>query len=132
MAYLPNIQFTFILFVLFITRYTIKESILLMVSYTLIMGILYGFSIFTLFTFMSVIILLITKVKLNVGIVILISLLQMWIYIPISVILYGVSLKAYILSDIPYTFIYIVNNTLIYLWLYKPLERIKKYENYRC
>lgn len=47
----------------------------------------------------------------------------MWVYIPFSVIVYDIDILTYVLADIPFTTIYVVNNVLLFIWVYPILER---------
>jgi hypothetical protein len=124
LTFLPNIQLTFLLILIFVRTHRIYESCILIVSYVLLVGLIYGFSIFTVFTLLSWLLMLVFKWKVNLILVILISILQMWIYIPMSLVMYNVSLWYYLMSDIPFTMIYITNNVLLWIWLYERLEKV--------
>jgi|LGVE01.1.fsa_nt_gb hypothetical protein len=128
LMYIPNIQFTFILMVLFIKNNNMSDSLLLIICYTLIMGVIYGFTLFTIITFISWSLILLHKYKLNIYTIVIISILQMWVYAPLTMYLYDIPLSVYIIADTPFTIVYMSCNVLLYIWIYDRLDNVYKGE----
>ena len=129
MSWLPNIQLTFLLMLIYIQNNTYKQGIKLIVAYTTIIGIIYGFTLFTPITFISWSFIFLLKNNTNYGIIVWVSMMMMLAYAPLSILLYKIPLYAYISSDIPFTLIFIVNNVITTMWLKKQLET--KYKRIR-
>jgi len=51
-----------------------------------------------------------------------------WSFIPISVIVLEVPLKAYFLMDLPFEIVMAISNFLTILWLYEPLRKVLSYQ----
>lgn len=123
----PNINLTFVLFLILFQQYKIGVSMQYIGVYMMLQGVWWGFDLYLIPMFIAWVgfaMVANTIKRLD-------NVLQSFIiggyaivyaasFIPISVVLYGIPLVAYIIADIPFTMILIINNFLTVLWL-KPL-----------
>lgn len=136
---LPNINLTFVLFLILFQQYKIGVNIQYIGVYIMLQGVWWGFDLYLIpmfiawvgFAFVSKSIKRVDNVlqSLIIGVYAIVYAAS---FIPLSVVLYGIPLGAYIIADIPFTIILVINNFLTVLWL-KPLitHRIysEKHEN---
>src|SRR5690554_1228034 len=128
MQFLPSVQLTTLLMVLIAIKFDLKSSILGTITYVLLDNMLGGFGVHTIPMFVSwilfVISIYVARSK-NEFVLAIMSLGFGLVYavllgIP-SIIIYQVNPIAYIISDIPFTLIFMLVNFLTVLWLLKPL-----------
>ena len=122
----PNINLTFVLFLILFQQYKIGVSIQYVGVYVVLQGVWWGYGLYLIpMTVAWIGYIFVTKSIKRVD-----NVLQSFIiggygivyalsFLPLAVV-YGIPIGAYLLADIPFTMILIINNFLTVLWL-KPL-----------
>ena len=122
----PNINLTFVLFLILFQQYKIGVSIQYIGVYVVLQGVWWGYGLYLIpMTVAWIGYIFVTKSIKRVD-----NVLQSFIigayailyalsFLPLAVV-YGIPIGAYLLADIPFTMILIINNFLTVLWL-KPL-----------
>lgn len=145
LTFLPNIQFTVILIVLYSKILGTKRTLLIILIHVIIDNLLLGSFNIIYFPAMligwSLVPILLNTILKKVNssfslalVSVLFALLYCWVFIIPSVILSNVSLKAYLISDIPFELILACCSFITVYWLYEPLSNVmnnlcKKYYN---
>jgi len=135
LSFLPNIQVTTLLMIVFATNYKLKYVVTLTFGYVFLNGMAYGFSLYLVSMLVGWLVLNVTINLLhtrNLHVLTLSSLLFGLFYgmffVPINVLLTGVDFWAYIMADIPFALLFAASNILTVLYLYKPIDKIvRKY-----
>jgi|GEM_PF-1358626 len=129
MAMLPNIQLTVVLLMVFISALTFPESVVMVLAYTILDGVIGGMSLYFIpmlfsWLFFTIMVYLIRG-----------NLKKLVFFGAVFPIFYSILLGVpwiiinrldpigYFLADIPFTAIFIVNNILTVLWLYPVLQK---------
>lgn len=133
LSFLPNIQLTFFLIILYSCVLGFSKTLVIILVHTLLDNLVMGsFNIFMILPmflgyFLIDLIINVFKVKNNVALAflsIVFSIIYALLFIPTAVFIYDFDFKAYILADIPFDLILICTNFLLVLWLLKPLEKL--------
>lgn len=134
LVFIPNIQLTTLLIVVYVVNHKYKQSLVMIIAYVILDNLAYGFSIFMLpmflgWMFIPTVYAFIrpTNEYQHAALGILFGLIYSWMFIPLSVVMYGIPFKAYIIADIPFEIILCTSNVVTILWLYKPIEKILTY-----
>ena len=137
LAFLPNIQLTLFLMVLFSKKLGLIRTIIIITCYTLIDGLVGGpFNIiyitFMLIGWLIIPILLCTIFK-KVQSPLYLALLGVmfaftysWINIIPNLILTSATIISYLIADYPFELLLAASSFLSILWLYTPIERVFK------
>lgn len=137
LAFLPNIQLTLFLMVLFSKKLGLIRTIIIITCYTLIDGLIGGpfniiYLIFILIGWLIIPILLCTIFK-KVQSPLYLALLGVmfaftysWINIIPNLILTSASIISYLIADYPFELLLAASSFLSILWLYTPIERVFK------
>ena len=137
LAFLPNIQLTLFLMVVFSRKLGLIRTIVIITCYTLIDGLIGGpFNIiyitFMLIGWLIVPILLCTVFK-KVQSPLYLALLGVmfaftysWINIIPNLILTSATIISYLIADYPFELLLAASSFLSILWLYTPIERVFK------
>lgn len=137
LAFLPNIQLTLFLMVLFSKKLGLIRTIIIITCYTLIDGLVGGpfniiYIIFMLIGWLIIPILLCTIFK-KVQSPLYLALLGVmfaftysWINIIPNLILTSASIISYLIADYPFELLLAASSFLSILWLYTPIERVFK------
>jgi hypothetical protein len=136
LMFIPNVQLTTLLIILFVTVFTFKESFLMIVVYifldNLFLGGLNPFTMGAMFVaWMLIPIIWHTVLRKTKNVQILaffgffFGILYGWVFIPFTMIQTEVfELWPYLLADIPFQGIMATTNFLTVLWLYEPLHQV--------
>ena len=133
LAFIPNVQATFLLLILICNKFNFKKSLVLILVYVLIDNLLMSslnpiFMIFQYIALLPIPVLLKLFKTSNVNklslISIPISFLYCFILIIPAVLITKVDLKVYILADIPFELILVFVNILMIEILYNPLDKV--------
>lgn len=135
LVFLPNIQLTVFLIILYSKKLGFKRSIIIIILYVLLDNLVIGsFNIiFTPFMFIGWAIIPLTlctvfkRIENNIVLALLSMLyafLYSWIYIIPNVIVYEYSVLYYLSADILFEVILAVSSFISVLWLYKPLSNL--------
>ncbi len=133
LMFLPNIQLTVLLIIVFTSVYTFKESIILITAYVLLDSLFMGgFNIFYMVpmllawylipisyhTFLRK-----TNSELKLGLfALLFGFVYGWMFIPFNMLQTGINnFLPYLIADIPFELIMATTGFLTVFWLYKPL-----------
>ena len=137
LAFLPNIQLTLFLMVLFSKKLGLIRTIIIITCYTLIDGLVGGpfniiYIIFMLIGWLIIPILLCTIFK-KVQSPLYLALLGVmfaftysWINIIPNLILTSATIISYLIADYPFELLLAASSFLSILWLYTPIERVFK------
>lgn len=141
LMFLPNIQLTTLLIILFVSFFTFKESIIMVSVYVIIDNLyLGGFNVFymmPMFIAWNLIPILYHTVLLKTkneyilaGFGVIFGFIYGWIFIPFVMIQTGIdNFLPYLIADIPFEVLMALSNFLTILWLYKPLYKVIKDNN---
>lgn len=131
MQFLPSVQLTTLLIVLIATKFDLKSSILAVITYVLLDNMLGGFGVHTIPMFVGWSLFAVTihfvrnKSEFTLAIISLVFGLFYGIILGVpSIVIYQVNPIAYIISDLPFTLVFMLVNFLTVLWLFRPLEKI--------
>ena len=135
LAFIPNIQLTFLLLLIYSKRLGTIKTLIIIFVHVLIDTMLFGglMSIYMVsmlvgYAFIPLLANTVLRRVKNVYVLALFSglsgLLYAWSFIPPTIILYNVPILGYLAADIPFTAVLIANNILTTLILYKPIDRI--------
>ena len=137
LAFLPNIQLTLFLMVLFSKKLGLIRTIIIITCYTLIDGLIGGpfniiYIIFMLIGWLLIPVLLCTVFK-KVQSPLYLALLGVmfaftysWINIIPNLILTSATIISYLIADYPFELLLAASSFLSILWLYTPIERVFK------
>ncbi len=136
LMFIPNVQLTVLLIILFVSVFSFKESIMMITSYvfldSLYMG---GFNIFYMVPMMLAwylipisyhTILRKTKNETKLALFAFVfGFVYGWMYIPFNMIQTGISkFIPYLLADLPFEIVMAITGFLTVLWMYKPLYKV--------
>ncbi len=137
---IPNVQFTTLLIVLYVSLFRFKESVIMIIVYVLLDN-LFMSSFHPLYTppmFIAWLLIPIayhtilrrTKSEYKLAIFGLVfGFVYGWIFIPFRMLEFGISeFWPYLILDIPFEIIMAISNFVTILWLYKPLYRTLELE----
>lgn len=123
----PNINLTFLLFLILFQQYKIRVNMQYIGVYVMLQGVWWGFDLYLIPMFIAwvgfAIVANTIKSLKDVSQSLVVggyAIIYAASFIPLSVLLYKIPLGAYVIADIPFTIILIINNFLTVLWL-KPL-----------
>ncbi len=140
LMFLPNIQLTTVLILLFVTLFTFRESVLIIVGYVLLDSLfIWGFNpIYTpamliAWTLIPVLWHTVLNRTLNVRTLAFFGLffgfLYGWVFIPFTMIQVGIfDIRPYLIADLPFELLMAGSNFVTILWLYEPLYAVFKRE----
>ena len=136
LMFIPNVQLTVLLVILFVSVFSFKESIMMITSYvfldSLYMG---GFNLFYMVPMMLAwyfiplsyhTILRRTKSEHKLAIFALVfGFVYGWMFIPFNMIQTGIpNFIPYLIADLPFELIMATTGFLTVLWIYKPLYKV--------
>lgn len=136
LMFIPNVQLTVLLIILFVSVFSFKESIMMITAYvfldSLYMG---GFNLFYMVPMMLAwyliplsyhTILRRTKNEHKLAIFALVfGFVYGWMFIPFNMIQTGIpNFIPYLLADLPFELIMATTGFLTVLWIYKPLYKV--------
>lgn len=134
LSFLPNIQLTVLLIVLYSKILGFKKTIIIVLLHILLDSILGGFNILYLIPmligWLSIPILILTLFKkvessIGLGIVgIIASVIYSWCFIFIEVVVLKGSFIAYFIADLPFELLLMGSSFLSIIWLYQPLYKL--------
>lgn len=131
LSFLPNVQLTFLLIVLFSKALGLKKTSLIVLIYVLIDHLIMGgVTLYTPFALASLLIIPLTlntifkKVEnpfVLASLGVLYSFIYSWIYALATVLIANVNILAYLTADVLFEIILACSTFISILWLYKPL-----------
>jgi len=135
LSFIPNIQLTFLLIILYSKTFDFIESVLMITVHVILDNLLMGSFNLTVLPFMYIGYLIIPitlktifrKVNSSIGLAllsILYSLLYCWVFIIPAILILEIPFWTYIIQDIPFEILLVTSSFLSVLWLYKPLKRV--------
>ena len=136
LMFLPNIQLTVLLIILFVSVYSFKESIIMITAYVLLDSLyMGGFNVFYMVPMMLAwylipfsyhTILGKTKSEHKLAIFALVfGFVYGWMFIPFNMIQTGIpNFIPYLVADLPFELIMATTGFLTVLWMYKPLYKV--------
>lgn len=138
LTFLPNIQLTIFLLILYSCVLKTKKTILIILIHVLLDNLVIGSMniVFVPFMFLGWSIIpiclntIFRNVRSSIGLAylaIIFALLYSWIYIIPNVLVYGVDPIAYLIADLLFEIILAISSFLTTLWLYEPCERVLRY-----
>jgi energy-coupling factor transport system substrate-specific component len=124
MSFLPNISLTPLFFALYFTRY--PYGLLLIVGYIILQGIIWGVGLYLIsMTIGWVIWWVSSKNGKNLTIKsILFAFVYGWVFMPLTVIVYGIDPVAYLMADIPFQINMAISNVLTIGFIYPALDKV--------
>lgn len=134
LTFIPNVQFTTLLILLFVTHFTFKESMIMLLVYVFLdslwMGALNPLIMVPMYLGWALIPMFyhtVLKRTQNVHVLALFGLfmgsLYGFVFVPFAVLQTGVSAQVYILADIPFQIVMGLSNFMTIYWLYAPLNQ---------
>jgi len=136
LMFIPNVQFTVLLIVLFVSVFTLRESLAMIFVYVLLdnlyMGTFNPFYMIPMFTGWAMIpvfyhtILRGTKNEVKLAVFgIFFASIYGFMFVPFNMIQTGIyNPVPYILADLPFQLVMAVSNFFTILWLYQPLYKV--------
>ncbi len=134
LSFLPNIQLTVLLLVLYSKILGFNKTVIIVLLHVLLDSILGGFNILYLIPmligWMSIPIMISTLFKkvessIGLGIVgIIASVIYSWSFIFIEVVVLKGSFTAYFIADLPFELLLMGSSFLSIIWLYQPLYKL--------
>ncbi len=135
LSFIPNIQLTFLLIILYSKTFDFIESVLMITVHVILDNLLMGSFNLTVVPFMYIGYLIIPitlktifrKVNSSIGLAflsILYALLYSWVFIIPAILILEIPFWTYIIQDIPFEILLVTSSFLSVLWLYKPLKRV--------
>jgi hypothetical protein len=123
MSFLPNISLTPLFFALYFTRYS--NGLLLILGYIILQGIIWGVGLYLVsMTVGWVIWWLLSKNGNNLMIKSIgFAFVYGWVFMPLTVIVYGIDPIAYLIADIPFQINMAASNVLTIGLLYPPIKK---------
>ncbi len=136
LMFLPNIQLTVLLIILFTSVYTFKESMMMITAYVLLDSLFMGG--FNLFYMVPMVLawyliplsyhtfLRKTKSELKLALfAIMFGFVYGWMFIPFNMLQTGINnFIPYLIADIPFELIMATTGFLTVFWLYQPLYKV--------
>lgn len=134
LTFLPNIQFSTLLILIFVSHFTFKESLTMLLVYVVLdslwMGAINPFYMVPMFLGWSVIPVAyhsFLRRTQNPHLLAFFGVFMASLYglafMPFAVFQTGVSMSVYLVADIPFQILMALSNFLTILWLYEPLNR---------
>lgn len=135
LSFIPNVQFSTLLILLFASTFKLRESLIMLAVYVFIdslyMGALNPFYMIPMYlgwaTLPLVYHTLIKRFE-NVYLMATLALFGGFIYgvvfMPFAVVQTGVDPRVYLMADFPFQLVMAVSNFITVLWLYTPLKKI--------
>lgn len=134
---IPSVQLTFLLFMLYSRVLGGKKTALIIVAHVVLDTMFFGgllsmYSFVMIFGYMFIPIIMNTLLRKTKNIFILaifsglFGIIFAWSFIPPTMILYGVPLIPYLIADIPFTGVLVINNFITTMLLFNPLEKITR------
>lgn len=135
LSFIPNVQFSTLLILLFASTFKLKESLIMLFVYvcidSLYMGGLNPFYMIPMYLGWSLLPLsyhLFIKRHENIYLMATLGLVMGFVYgvifMPFAVLQTGVDPRVYLLADFPFQIIMASSNFITILWLYTPLKKI--------
>jgi hypothetical protein len=133
LLFIPNVQFTVLLIILFSSIFTFKESIVYVIGYVLLDSLyMGGFNLFymvpMLLSWALIPMLYHTVLKKTSneyilgGFAFIFGFVYGWMFIPFNMLQTGIyNVVPYLIADIPFEIIMAVTGFVTVVWLYKPL-----------
>ena len=124
MSGIPNISLTPLIFALYFTRY--PNGVLLIIGYIILQGLIWGVGIYLISMFVGwVIWYLMSKNGKNLTIKsIAFAFVYGWVFLPLTVIVYGIDPIAYLIADIPFQINMAISNVLTIGLIYPILNKV--------
>ena len=126
LSVIPNINLTFVLFMILFQSYKVSVSIQYVVLYIVLQGVWWGYGLYLIpMTVAFIGFIFVTKSIKRVDNVLQSLIIGAYAipyalsFLPLAVV-YGIPIGAYLLADIPFTIVLMINNFLTVLWL-KPI-----------
>ena len=136
LMFIPNVQLTVLLIILFVSVFSFKESIMMITAYVLLDSLyMGGFNVFYMVPMMlawNIIpisyhtILGKTKSEHKLAIFALVfGFVYGWMFIPFNMLQTGIpNFIPYLIADLPFELIMATTGFLTVLWIYKPLYKV--------
>ncbi|NLB84695.1 MAG: hypothetical protein GX794_01060 [Acholeplasmataceae bacterium] len=135
LTFLPNIQFTFLLLVIFAVTFSFGENVLIIIIHVIADNLVMGsFNLiyvpFMLIGYLIIPILFKTvfrKVKNTFVIAIigaLMSIIYCWVFIIPSTIIMHIDFLTYLIMDIPFEIILALSTFISVIWLFDPIKKM--------
>lgn len=136
LVFLPNVQLTVLLIILFVSVFSFKESIIMITSYVLLDSLyMGGFNVFymvpMLFAWYLIplsyhTVLRKTKSEHKLAIFAMVfGFVYGWMFIPFNMIQMGIpNFWPYLIADLPFELIMATTGFVTVLWMYKPLYKV--------
>jgi energy-coupling factor transport system substrate-specific component len=140
LAFLPNIQLTVLLLILYSKVLNLKKAIIVLTVYFILDMLVYGGLLIAYIPFMYIGWLII-PISLNTVfkkvedsfklalLAILFSFLYSWVFIIPSVFIFNIPFLGYLIADIPFELTLASSSYLSVIFLYDPLKRLFKHLN---
>ena len=124
MSFLPNISLTPLIFALYFTRY--PSGVLLIIGYIILQGIIWGVGLYLIsMTVGWVIWWVSSKNGKNLTIKSIgFAFVYGWVFMPLTVIVYGIDPVAYLIADIPFQINMAISNVLTIGLIYPALDKV--------
>jgi hypothetical protein len=123
MSFLPNISLTPLFFALYFTRYS--NGLLLILGYIILQGIIWGVGLYLVSMTVGWVIWWVSSkngknlmIK-SIGF----AFVYGWVFMPLTVIVYGIDPIAYLIADIPFQINMAASNVLTIGLLYPPIKK---------
>jgi len=123
MSFLPNISLTPLFFALYFTRYS--NGLLLILGYIILKGIIWGVGLYLVSMTVGWVIWWVSSkngknlmIK-SIGF----AFVYGWVFMPLTVIVYGIDPIAYLIADIPFQINMAASNVLTIGLLYPPIKK---------
>lgn len=134
LSFLPNFSFTPLLFAVYFYTRNRYNSLLLILIYILLQGIIWSFNFYLISMYMGWVVWLILvnllKMKYNLGNLVFISIMFGVVYglsfLPLTWLVYRIDPWVYIIADIPFQLNMIISNLITMLLLFDPLVKVFK------
>ena len=132
-AFLPNIQLTVFLLIVYSKMLGYKKTLLIICIHVLLDNLIMGSMNPVFMTFMMIgwsiipMVLHIVKVESSIGLALLsivFAFIYSWVYIVPNVLVYEVDFMAYLLADIPFEVLLAMSSFITTLWLYEPCKKV--------
>ncbi len=135
LTFIPNVQFTFLLLILFSRKFEFYKTTIIVIIHVLLDNIVMGSLsiVFTPFMFLGLFLIpllmntLFKKINNPIFLAlisILFSLLYCWIFIIPNYLFYKINPLAYLISDVPFEIIFAFWNFFSILILYAPCKKV--------
>ena len=131
MAFLPNISLTPLIFAVFFFNRTIAKSTVLIFTYIIMQGLIWGFSIYLIPMFLGwTIWMWFVKNMTDYGDIMIFSIMfgfiYGWVFMPFSVFLYGINMGAYLVADFPFQVTMALSTVFTMMLLFTRLSTVFK------